>query len=386
MLSAVQTHVYTVAPPPTGFTVYFKKPAAWQQAWIHYWGASPTAALANCVWPCQQMTAHTSPGWYKKQFTGITATNLLFHNNAGLQSPDFVRSATGWYDNGTWTATEPGTTYTMDGAVDAVATPIALNNGVTLWVHASQGKLYIATQSGQSYGNKDVFVFVSSNPNGMTAAPWNKTGQVAGNCKLLTNEGTNTYAGWSGTTAATTSIASANIVEGTLNIATEFGSLPPTLYLAVGVYGTNNAENLYKQCPAAVVANNNIEATEFVAYTLPTMLLVSDNDTEANNDAAMLLRESAPANTTVAQTILYDAVPNPFAHQTALTFSLRKEQTVLLQIFDAQGKLVETLQQGALPSGTHQFVWDATDLPNGLYYYQLQTNTDTYTRKLVVSK
>ena len=225
----------------------------------------------------------------------------------------------------------------------------------------------------------------------MTAAPWNKAGQVAGNCKLLTNEGTNTYAGWSGTTAATTSIASANIVEGTLNIATEFGSLPPTLYLAVGVYGTNNAENLYKQCPGAVVANANIEATEFVAYTLPTMLLAGDNDSDTANDTPIILRESAPTVTAaaiaqVAQTVLYDAVPNPFAHQTALTFSLRNEQTVLLQIFDAQGKLVETLQQGALPSGTHQFVWDATDLPNGLYYYQLQTNTDTYTRKLVVSK
>ncbi|MEY4927314.1 MAG: hypothetical protein RI894_1750, partial [Bacteroidota bacterium] len=74
-VSASQSHTYTISTvAPTGFTVYFKKPTAWNAAWIHYWSALPAGALANCVWPCAAMTPHTTAGWYKYAFTGINST------------------------------------------------------------------------------------------------------------------------------------------------------------------------------------------------------------------------------------------------------------------------------------------------------------------------
>ncbi|GAB4417441.1 MAG: hypothetical protein OHK0039_27800 [Bacteroidia bacterium] len=89
----------------TSFTVYFKKPAGWAAGAprIHYWGAQPTGNLAASTWPGVAMTQHCGD-WYKFSFANIASVNLLFHDNAGQQTPDQNRSAEGWYENGTWGA------------------------------------------------------------------------------------------------------------------------------------------------------------------------------------------------------------------------------------------------------------------------------------------
>jgi Alpha-amylase C-terminal beta-sheet domain/Alpha amylase, catalytic domain/Starch-binding module 26/Chitobiase/beta-hexosaminidase C-terminal domain len=389
-VSAVQTHVYTIA-PLAGFTVYFKKPTTWVAPWIHYWGATPTAGLANCTWPCEPMTAHTVTGWYKKSFTNITSTNLLFHNNAGVQTADQTRGTTGSFDNGVWTVGEPvaapvATNFVMDGALDAMATPLVTNSGVTLYTAFSGGKLYVATQSGQSYANKDVFIYVSASPNGSVAVPWSKSANVANGCKYLLSEGTNTYAGWSGATSTAAAAASSTILEGQITLSSEFAGATQ-LYLAVGVYGTNNAGTMEKQCPAAITANSTIEPSEFMMVAVPAMKTATSTDPSEGGETVQFSERQVaspdPSQGGETPQIMLTVTP-PLEGLGEAFFDLYNDQNVSLRIFDMNGKLIETLQDGILTAGRHQFMYNTVSLPKGVYIYVLETNGERIAKKMTV--
>jgi len=94
--------------PSTNFTVYFYPPTGWGTGIkIYWWSALPAGVLANGIWPGVNMTAAGS-GWYSYTFTNITSTNLIF-NDGSNQTANLSRSTTGWYQNGTWYTTNPGT-------------------------------------------------------------------------------------------------------------------------------------------------------------------------------------------------------------------------------------------------------------------------------------
>jgi glycosidase len=90
------------------WTANFYKPTAWGSAIkIYWWSAQPTGVLADGTWPGVAMTA-TGNGWYSYTFTNITSTNLIF-NDGTNQTADLTRNKTGWYLDGVWYDTNPGT-------------------------------------------------------------------------------------------------------------------------------------------------------------------------------------------------------------------------------------------------------------------------------------
>jgi len=92
----------------SSFTVHFFKPASWGTGIkIYWWGAQPGGILPDGTWPGVNMTA-TGNGWYSYTFTNITFTNLIF-NDGTNQTANLSRSTNGWYLNGAWFDTDPGT-------------------------------------------------------------------------------------------------------------------------------------------------------------------------------------------------------------------------------------------------------------------------------------
>ena len=137
---------------PSNFTIYFKKPTNWSQTWIYYWGSVPASALSPCDFPCQQMALHTSPGWYKKSFIGLTSINVLFHNNAGLQTADQLnRTGTGYFNGTTWTTTQPTSRMVEEGNIIASPNPFKLKTSIEFTIEENQNiKLEIFDLSGRS--------------------------------------------------------------------------------------------------------------------------------------------------------------------------------------------------------------------------------------------
>ena len=83
--------------------------------------------------------------------------------------------------------------------------------------------------------------------------------------------------------------------------------------------------------------------------------------------------------------------PNPFNPSTTISFSLAKQTSVNLSIFDVTGRLVATLVDAELEAGSHQAVWDAVDsygasLASGVYFYTMTTSTISLTKSMTIVK
>lgn len=78
--------------------------------------------------------------------------------------------------------------------------------------------------------------------------------------------------------------------------------------------------------------------------------------------------------------------PNPFSASTTIQFKTSSNAPVLLEVFDQTGRKVSTLVNKKLPSGTHQFEFDGSFLPCGIYFYQLKVGESSTTRKMILAK
>ncbi len=78
--------------------------------------------------------------------------------------------------------------------------------------------------------------------------------------------------------------------------------------------------------------------------------------------------------------------PNPFNPGTTITFALPKPAQVTLKIFDVFGREVTTLAQGRFPAGWHQVTMALGQFSSGVYFYRLQADGFSQTRRLMLVK
>ena len=84
------------------------------------------------------------------------------------------------------------------------------------------------------------------------------------------------------------------------------------------------------------------------------------------------------------QYILYQNYPNPFNPSTVIKFSLPENTHVNLTVYDQLGRIVESLVDSDLTTGTYQFIFNANNLSSGLYYYRLSTVNYNQAKKMVI--
>jgi hypothetical protein len=78
--------------------------------------------------------------------------------------------------------------------------------------------------------------------------------------------------------------------------------------------------------------------------------------------------------------------PNPFSSKTTIQFQTTSFETVSLVVFDQNGRKITTLVNEELPSGNHQFDFDGSSLPGGIYFYQLKVGNNTSFQKMSLVK
>jgi subtilisin-like proprotein convertase family protein len=78
--------------------------------------------------------------------------------------------------------------------------------------------------------------------------------------------------------------------------------------------------------------------------------------------------------------------PNPFNPVTKIKYGLPENGNVKLTVYDELGKEVDILQDGYLQANTYEAIFDATNLPSGVYYYKLETDGYSDTKKMVIIK
>lgn len=91
---------------------------------------------------------------------------------------------------------------------------------------------------------------------------------------------------------------------------------------------------------------------------------------------------------------LFQNYPNPFNPKTTIKYAITKEKTsngasihkVTLKVYDILGRCITTLVDEEKPAGYYEVAFNATNLPSGVYFYQLKTGNFVETKKLVLLK
>lgn len=111
----------------------------------------------------------------------------------------------------------------------------------------------------------------------------------------------------------------------------------------------------------------------------PVLTIIYTTSTSVHNQSA-----APPEKFELAQNF-----PNPFNPATTITYSLAKNTSVVLQIFDTHGRLVKTLINQNQPAGFHRVIWDGKTAAgeiaaSGIYLYKMATGDFVQTRKMAL--
>ncbi len=135
-----------------------------------------------------------------------------------------------------------------------------------------------------------------------------------------------------------------------------------------------------------------IEATTFQNPGRELGFIYCD-ETNGNLNIYQLTPEFAPITVPVAARTpvipevwsLSQNYPNPFNASTLISFGLPVDAQVRLEVYNILGQRVTTLRDEFMPAGTHSVTWNA-DVASGVYFYRLQTDEFTETRKMTLMK
>jgi hypothetical protein len=78
--------------------------------------------------------------------------------------------------------------------------------------------------------------------------------------------------------------------------------------------------------------------------------------------------------------------PNPFNPTTTIMYSLPRAGNVKLNVFNILGQQVTSLVDGHRVAGTHVVDFDGANMPSGIYFYRLQYDGGSTTRKMTLVK
>jgi Zn-dependent metalloprotease len=78
--------------------------------------------------------------------------------------------------------------------------------------------------------------------------------------------------------------------------------------------------------------------------------------------------------------------PNPFNPATKIDFSLPQRTQINMKVFDVLGREVWILANGIFEAGKHEIEFNGTNLPSGVYFYNLTSGTNSITKKLLLLK
>lgn len=98
-----------------------------------------------------------------------------------------------------------------------------------------------------------------------------------------------------------------------------------------------------------------------------------------------LLLTTASDPETISNVVLDQNMPNPFTSTTHISYTLKENTKVLMQVHDISGKTIATLVNDTLPEGRHSCDWTPENVPAGMYYLILNSGKFIQVKKMVYS-
>lgn len=104
------------------------------------------------------------------------------------------------------------------------------------------------------------------------------------------------------------------------------------------------------------------------------------------------LHQQEDAGTSIEQTDkpasfwLHQNYPNPFNPQTIIRYALPRASRVRLAVYDVLGREIALLADGLQAAGAYEALFEAIDIPSGVYLYRLEAGDLIQTRVMLLAK
>ncbi|MBN1826012.1 MAG: T9SS type A sorting domain-containing protein [Candidatus Eisenbacteria bacterium] len=105
---------------------------------------------------------------------------------------------------------------------------------------------------------------------------------------------------------------------------------------------------------------------------------------EAAGFTGCFVAVDGPAEEESPTALLAGNRPNPFRGETTIWFRMPERGSARLTVYNVAGREVARLFDGERSAGFHQIEWNGAGLPSGVYYYRLQTETETFIKRCVL--
>ncbi len=171
----------------------------------------------------------------------------------------------------------------------------------------------------------------------------------------------------------------------------------------IGVPTTDNRESLYTivgfdnvATTAVLDAANNTSKVAEILNVQPTAegtLTFTAEPTENNNTPEKFyylgaIRLEASGKLSVNSPALSNSLavyPNPVSNRAQITFELKEQSNLKIDIYDLSGRLVENIANGEQPAGKFSKTWNrSSNIASGVYILQIDANGKRSTSKLLL--
>jgi len=129
------------------------------------------------------------------------------------------------------------------------------------------------------------------------------------------------------------------------------------------------------------------DLAEFVNLLDSSLQWLGENTTRLDSASGLIQEEQAQVPQSSFR--LNANYPNPFNPTTVISFSLLREETVDLTVYNIKGEFVGTLVHRTMTPGNYTIDWTAVNergisLPSGIYFYSLSTKKQSVTKKMIL--
>jgi len=272
--------------------------------------------------------------------------------------------------NGVYLSTDNGTSWNFVIS--------GLTNTEIRAIYAKESDLFVGTRGGG--------VFLSTN-NGSSWTAINN-GLTMKYVYALTSIGSNIFAGtWSaGVFRSTNNGTDWTAANNGLPTNQVFALVPSGSNLFAATYGsgvylsTNNGDNWSE-------VNNGLTSLPLRALAICGSYLYAGGDVSGvwrRPLSEMITGIEDEQNNLPESFSLQQNYPNPFNPSTTFRYSIPTQSKVMIKVYDLLGNEIATLMDEEKQVGTYDLMWNAANLPSGVYFYQLKAGSYADTKKMIL--
>ncbi|MFT6355032.1 MAG: hypothetical protein ACJAXD_002025, partial [Cryomorphaceae bacterium] len=107
---------------------------------------------------------------------------------------------------------------------------------------------------------------------------------------------------------------------------------------------------------------------------------ITEEEEEENNTGEPVLLSNTSST-------VISSYPNPTEGQATIEFSVAQSKRAIVEIFDINGRSVETMfNQDVQAGNTYRLAFDGASLPNGIYVVKFVTESETAIEKIMIAR